>query len=754
MRSTIITYIILFISFRGHTQNSIEHWETAVFAKDVWYYLAGTSEPPADWREIDFTPNGWSRGQGGFGYGDNDDRTTILPTSSVYLRISFDVSDLTKISDAVVNADYDDAIIIYLNGHEVARAGISKKNPTHSDFADSKHEAQMINGESPSSFLIPENSLSQYLVEGKNTLSAQVHNISITSSDLSSIVFLSFGIKDKTSLFRTPPSWFTPPEELSSNLPLIVINTGGNTIARSPKIMARMKIIDNGSGEINKVSQPGTDYDGYIGIKIRGNVSSSFPQKPYAIETRDSLGENNNVSLLGMPIENDWALINNYKDRTFTKHSLGYKLSREMGFYAPRSRYCEVVVNGETQGIYMLQETLKRDDNRVDIAKLDSTDIEGDQLTGGYIFKVDYVNDETDNWASHYKPTHATDSIRFIYKEPENDEIQPEQKEYLRKFIREFEEVLYSSDFKDPIRGYRAYIDVPSFINYLLIQEIGQNPDGYKKSCHFHKDKDRNNIRALLHAGPVWDLDWGWRDQDPNSTDPHRGFFTGLEYNRTLLPINPTPVTWMPRLMEDPQFANEVFTTYRIHRKTILKNTYMHSFIDSVANGLGEARNTHFDLWHSMSGSRETYYDEQKEILKDWISRRLIWLDQHLPGDLIDTSDFVPSPVTYIDSSLIVTDTTNIDTLDQEPLHFFPKEHSNFILYPSMVTDGAFNLKSIIGIDEVSIYTLAGIEVANLIGERKTRLTLNVDTLQEGVYLVVTRLRDGSIIIRRVVKAS
>lgn len=171
----------------------------------------------------------------------------------------------------------------------------------------------------------------------------------------------------------------------STNLPLVILNTNGKTIPDAYKIDASMKIINHGPGKMNRPSDSATDYDGKIGIEIRGHFSATFPQKPYALETRDSLGNNLNVSLLGMPKENDWILIPNYNDKSFVRNLLAFELFRRMGNYAPNTRLCEVILNSGYRGVYVFTEKIKADKNRVDIARMTADDNLGVALTGGYI---------------------------------------------------------------------------------------------------------------------------------------------------------------------------------------------------------------------------------------------------------------------------------------------------------------------------------------------------------------------------------
>jgi hypothetical protein len=169
----------------------------------------------------------------------------------------------------------------------------------------------------------------------------------------------------------------------SSNLPLILINTDGQSIKDEERIPAHMGIINNPNGQRNFLTDRYTDYDGRISIELRGSSSTMYDKKSYGFETQDADGENNNVSLLGMPEENDWVLYGPYSDKTLLRNTLPFYIARELGQYASRTAYCELFINDEYLGLYVLMEKVKRDKNRVDIARLKPDDIAGDELTGG-----------------------------------------------------------------------------------------------------------------------------------------------------------------------------------------------------------------------------------------------------------------------------------------------------------------------------------------------------------------------------------
>jgi hypothetical protein len=179
----------------------------------------------------------------------------------------------------------------------------------------------------------------------------------------------------------------------STNIPLVIIDTKGNTIVDEPMVNATMKIIDNGPGKMNHPYDASV-FNGPIGIEYRGSYSLLFPQKSYGFETRDVNGNSMNVSLLGFPEENDWILLAHYDDKSFVRNTLAYTLFEEMGHYATRSKFCEVIVNDQYMGIFTLIGKIKRDKNRVKISKMDPTDNAGISLIGGYIFKIDNMDGE------------------------------------------------------------------------------------------------------------------------------------------------------------------------------------------------------------------------------------------------------------------------------------------------------------------------------------------------------------------------
>jgi len=187
------------------------HWETALNASDIWKYQANYSAPAdTNWRNLSFNANAWSSGQGGIGLGDGDDVTVISTCISVYMRRIFTIADTSKISAAILHMDYDDSFVAYLNGVEVARSnvGVAGIRPAWDLAADVSHEAVMYQAMLPDSFGLDMNKVRAAMTNGLNVFAVEVHNTMATNQDMSAIPFLSFKLKDATTMFGPTPAWF------------------------------------------------------------------------------------------------------------------------------------------------------------------------------------------------------------------------------------------------------------------------------------------------------------------------------------------------------------------------------------------------------------------------------------------------------------------------------------------------------------------------------------------------------------------
>ena len=521
----------------------------------------------------------------------------------------------------------------------------------------------------------------------------------------------------------------------SSNLPVVIIQTQ-QAINADEKVMGTMKIINNGEGQTNHVTDTPNDYDGHVGIKLRGESSLNFNQKKYTIETWDALGNDTTVSLLGMPEESDWVLLAPYNDVSMVRDVFAYYMWTEMGHWGPRTQMCEVMVNGEYMGVYAFCERIKRDKNRVDINKLKPEDIEGRDVTGGYIVRIDAFdnNDETfvskvkgiqqmRNWMGGVTTIEANVTWTIFY--PKKTDLQPQQKAYIQSYVDSAELCIQSDEFADPDKGYAQLIDVSSFVDYFIHTEVSLNADGFKRSAYYYKDKDKKDgSRGLLFAGPVWDFNLAYGNCNfCNANNVQSWVYKGCE-------TNPTPKMWR-RLLEDPAFCNAVKSRYMQLRQGILSEDSIDLFLDHYAALLDEAKDRQLKKYKEVLKSnspwdwgptsffaayRVSSYAEEIAMVKSWFRQRLAFLDQNLPGENVESS--LPH-LQYYDIDLQVSD------------------HSAIVTSPRPLV-------------RVDVVNAAGTRLRTLRPESARTVEVPLDTLPMGMQILVCYSADGSMISKSV----
>lgn len=352
-------------------------------------------------------------------------------------------------------------------------------------------------------------------------------------------------------------------------------------------------------------------YDGPIGIKLRGNSSLSFNQKKYTLETRDDDGAPLAVSLLGMPAHSDWVLLAPYNDVSMLRDPLAFKLWRDMGHWGPRTVMCELTVDGDYRGIYILCEAIKRGKERVDISAMKTGDTSRRDLTGGYLLRIDTFSDDDATFTSKVPGIgEGIMSSEVIWSciYPKKKKLQPEQLDYIQRYVDTVEQVIQSDSFADPVKGYARYIDVPSFVDYFIHTELSLNADGYKRSAYFYKDRQRRDgSGGKLVAGPVWDYNLAYGNCNfANADNPEAWCYEGASNN-------PTPAMWQ-RLLQDPTFRRAVKKRYQTLRQTVLSDQAINAFIDSQAQLLAQAADRHFQTYPELlvSEERKQELEQQK----------------------------------------------------------------------------------------------------------------------------------------------
>lgn len=711
-----LSIVFLYLLFSvAHSQ--VHHWETIVKDNSSWYYQVPTAASSPEWITPSFTVNSWFQGTGGFGYGDGDDNT-ILPSSSVsvYTRIEFTIANLNQIVAMALHFDYDDGFVAYLNGTEVARNGLSGTNqPAFNQLANISHEAKLYQNQQPDQLIFNQNQLNGLLVNGTNVFCVEVHNQLANSTDFTCRNFLSVGVNNPSITYGPIPSWFTPPFMLtSSNLPIVVLDTYNVDIPDEPKIDGTMGIIYNGENQLNQLSDPYNEFYGQIAIEKRGSSSNTFPMKSYGLETRGPDSVNYNVSLFDWPSDNDWILYAPYTDKSLIRNVLTYDLGRQMGQYAPRTKLCEVILNGSYIGVYVLMERIKINPGRVNVDPLNYTDTLNNQLTGGYIIKVDKTTSGgVIAWTSPYTAqAPSTGPMYYQMHDPELDALHPDQFNYIKTYVNNWETALKSVNFANPQIGFRAYADESSFIDFFIMNELSKNVDGYRISTFLHKK--RVSEGGKIHAGPLWDFNLGWG----NANYCQGGQTTGWEINFNSVcqgnGANMNPF-WLNRMLQDPVFANNLKCRWSDLRTSILSDEHLMNYIDSLGTILEEPAQRNYDRWpilgvyvwpNNFIGST---YQEELTYMKNWILARTAWMDANMFGTCsslsIDSPDtglkIIPNPTQDFVTISGMSSDTNLELRDfsGKIIRIIPINHSNTTVDLSDLANGIYFItESISGI--------------------------------------------------------
>lgn len=427
-------------------------------------------------------------------------------------------------------------------------------------------------------------------------------------------------------------------------------------IPDEPKIPGTMKIIYRGSDLRNYLTDQNNpaylNYNGTIEIELRGSSTQDSPKKQYAFTTllADKITDNN-VSLLGMPRENDWILNGMAFDPGRIRDFLSYNLSRQIGQYASRTAYCEVIINGSYQGLFLLQEKIKADDNRVNIVKIGPSDITMPDVTGGYITKADKTTGTDPVAWTMLAWTGAP--VTYIHEVPKPADVKVEQTNYIHNQFNLLEETAYVIN-NSSSSGYPSVIDIPSFIDFIIINELGSNGDAYTYSTFFHKDRN-----GKLRAGPVWDMDltygndlffWGYDRSKPNVWQFSTGDNDGSRF-------------WKD-LFNDPLFRCYISKRWNELNRPgqPLNQSVLNAFIDQTVTSVREAMVREYARW-GISGS----FLQKIDGIKSFIGARIAWMTTNLGS--YTACENVPVPPLVI-SKIMYNPAASADFPDNEDLEF------------------------------------------------------------------------------------
>jgi hypothetical protein len=424
-------------------------------------------------------------------------------------------------------------------------------------------------------------------------------------------------------LFPGPPrsevyvKLFTNVLSFTSTLPIVIMHTfGRNDSLSSGASPVHLLLHAPVEGRTSLTNPPTFSTRG--GFRVRGSTSSGFPQSPFAVEFLDEFDQERDLSPLGLPADSNWILYApNVYDMVMIHNPFVYQLSRDMGRYSPRTRFVEVflaessgpVSDAHYHGIYVLTEKIKISKHRVNINRLGTDDLKAPEVTGGYVMKFDRLGRGENGFA-------ASDGRGIVHVEPKEAVInlpqRAAQREYLQTFFRNFNQSLNGPNWKDPILGYRAYLDVEAAIDFHVLEVLSGNVDAMVLSTYFHKPRSGRII-----FGPHWDFDRALGSTDGRDADPRiwttGPFFAGA---------------WWPRLFSDVDFWQQWVDRWQELRETHFSRTNLNSLIDRLSEEVREAQPREYKRWNLQP--RGGSYQGEIDLMKDWLSNRLDFIDQQL----------------------------------------------------------------------------------------------------------------------------
>jgi len=416
--------------------------------------------------------------------------------------------------------------------------------------------------------------------------------------------------------------------QFTTNLPIIKLTINQSVV--DTYRMASMEVIDNNSGMNSFADAPTATTN--AGIRLRGNATSrAYPKKSYSLETWTGFNISNNVSVLGLPAENDWVLLAAYPDRSLLRSRLSLELHDEMDRYAPRMVYCELYLDTAYQGVYLFGEKIKRDTARLDLANLRTIDNFGSQLTGGYILQIDDENGG--GFTSQFAPPSAANNqqIKYLYEYPDNGDITPAQEGYIQAYVDSFETRLNRANYTDTALGWRPYGANNAFIDYIIVNELVKNFDAYRIDMYLYKDRDKK-----MRPGPLWGYDLSLSNTADCGSDVTTGF--AFDVGAQCASLDKLPSFWWSRLLSDAKFLSDLKCRYTKYRfgGGVLDSSHVIMLVDTFAAQLTQmgAAGRNFSKYPIFGTPivnepipMAANYNEEVDNIKQFLLARLNWLD-------------------------------------------------------------------------------------------------------------------------------
>lgn len=425
--------------------------------------------------------------------------------------------------------------------------------------------------------------------------------------------------------------------DFCTHLPLVVIDTGGKEIPGAPiEPVAAAQLAEKEESDLFTKTEEGEEMlaahirvvdqaecynhpgdaaalDSSMYIRIRGNSSREFDKKSYLIRLSDADGSYKNQAVMGMDAHYEWVLYGPYLDKTLIRNYMWYNIAGEIMDYAPNVRFCEVILNGEYRGLYVMAETLTSGEN----CRLNLTEPIEELNKTGYLLRLDRGSNDPVKDIETFTNYALRNKQAMDIKYPRGGKLTESLAAAITQDFSDFEKCLYSYDYDTDDYGYWHTLDPDSFAEYFIINEFTSNYDAGWLSTYVYKDLG-DRFKMVI---------WDFNSACDNYQDPIDPEHFELQNN-----------VWYFMLMKDEYFTNKIITRYAELRKTFLSEAYLDTYIDEVIEYLGPAVERNFSVWEYTFGQdmlqpaarNPRSHAQAVEQLKTYIHERGEWLDDNI----------------------------------------------------------------------------------------------------------------------------
>lgn len=405
----------------------------------------------------------------------------------------------------------------------------------------------------------------------------------------------------------------------TSDLPIVILhNNGRGSVPATGEQFVMMQIFEPKHGVASLTNTP--DLSQRARFRLRGSSTQGIAKGSYALEAWDEFGDDEQIGLLGMPKESDWVFYapNNFEP-VLIHNPFMHGLSREIGRYSPRTRFVEVYLNtagGPVQsanynGIYVIEEKIKRGPDRVDVDKLEPEHLTAPEVTGGYMLKIDRPD------PGDFPFNAAGQDLNFV--DPKGEVVRlaarDAQEQYIRNYFNQFGTALNGASFRDPVNGYAKYIDVDSWIDHHVLNVLSYNVDALRLSTYLYKPRN-----GKIEFGPLWDFDRALGSTDGRDANPRTWFNSGG--------TDFFGYTWWNRLFQDPDFWQRWIDRWEELRRSSFALTNMNRHIDEHVAQVRRAQPREQAKWGWAP--RGGGYQGEVNLMKTYMKDRAEFIDGQL----------------------------------------------------------------------------------------------------------------------------